>query len=112
MPTYEAINPGFSTADAEYPSLEFRSGELHLRFIDWREQPVTAVLDDVLAFRWDDFQDTSEHRDDETYIVGESTWLRRYQLEGLATPGHKHFKLCFNEKGVLEALASGISLRS
>jgi len=108
----EPFNPGFSTADAQYPSLELRAGELHLRFIDWREQPIHAVFDDVVAFQWGEAQGATELRNDESYVVTNSPWLNQYQREELATAAHRHFKLCFNEVGVLEVLALGVSVKS
>jgi hypothetical protein len=36
------LEPGFSTADAEYPSLALRHGTLVLEFLDWRERAIVV----------------------------------------------------------------------
>jgi hypothetical protein len=108
----EAFDLGFSTADAQHPSLEFRTGVLHLRFIDWREKSITAIFEEVVEFQWSDEDSTSGNWDYRTYVVCDSPRLSQCQRAGIATAEHKHFRLCFNELGVLEVLASGISVRS
>ncbi len=44
MPTVKLIDPGFTTADAGYPSMNFDNGNLQLRFVDWRERPVLVFF--------------------------------------------------------------------
>lgn len=52
MPRILPIDPGFSTADAEYPELRAAAGELHVSFTDWQERVVAVQFSGVCAFRW------------------------------------------------------------
>jgi hypothetical protein len=63
---YEPLNESFSTADAECPRISFELGRLRATFLDWREEIVTFLFDDVVAFSWDDGDAAidSTHRDD------------------------------------------------
>lgn len=63
---FELFDPGFSTADAEYPSIELRSGDVTLDFLDWQNRPVRVYFHDVAGFRWDDEPDLARNnlRDD------------------------------------------------
>jgi hypothetical protein len=96
MPTAERIDPGFTTADAEYPSMSFDGRELQLRFADWREQPVLITFRDVSRFEWSDEPD--DYFDGEPYdgtsVVRNSGWIPR-----IAADGSQHLRLNFNACG-------------
>ncbi len=96
---------GVSTADGEDVQLQFTRGDLSLRFLDWQEQPRELVFHDVLAFRWQEF-DESGLNDDTTYEVVDSEWLQRQaQLQAVAVDQYAHYILCFNACGNLDVLA-------
>ena len=68
--TYCQIEPGFSTADAEHPTLEYRDGDLMLQFVDWQEKRITVRFPFAVAFRWqDDGALAPDIRDDMIYEV-------------------------------------------
>ena len=80
------------------------SGDLALTFVDWQEQPRRAAFADVLAFRWQEF-DERDIRDDVVYEVTDSEWLaRQAKLQAVEAEGYVHFKLCFNACGTLNVL--------
>jgi hypothetical protein len=100
-------NLGFSVADGEHVEVTFANGDLLLRFVDWREQPVEARFTDALAFRWASRPSFETPRDDSTYEFLGSTWLdAEVRFEGLSYPGNfAHYVLCFNASKVLEIIA-------
>jgi hypothetical protein len=112
--TFDPLVESFSTADAEAPVLTFERGVLHVRFRDWREREVTLTFRDAAAFSWDDGDSalSAAHRDDASYVVTGSDWLRRHIDAGTITAsgGHRHFKLCFNAAGVLQVIATGLEV--
>jgi len=102
--TFVAVDIGVHTADAEDVALQFSSGDLILTFVDWQEQPRRAVFPDVLAFRWQEF-DENDIRDDVVYEVTDSDWLaRQAKLQAVKAEGYVHYKLCFNACGTLDVL--------
>lgn len=66
------VNIGVHTADAEDVAIQFSSGDLALTFVDWQKQPRRRVFGDVLAFRWQEF-DEAGIRDDVVYEVEDSS---------------------------------------
>jgi hypothetical protein len=98
------VDIGVHTADAEDVQVHFSSGELVLSFVDWQEQPRRKVFADVLAFRWQEFDEESI-RDDVVYEVERSDWLaRQARLQGVPGDDYVHYKLCFNACGMLDVL--------
>jgi hypothetical protein len=100
------IDLGISTADADDVDVHFDSSDLVLSFIDWQEVHRQLVFHNVLAFRWQDFDETGI-RDDTTYVVLESEWLAQQadlQRVKAAVENYAHYKLCFNAVGVLDVL--------
>jgi hypothetical protein len=98
---------GISTADAEGVEMHFDGGDLVLSFMDWQEVPRQLIFREVLAFRWQDFDETGI-RDDTTYEVLESEWLaQQADLQGVNADlgNYAHYKLCFNAIGILDVLA-------
>jgi hypothetical protein len=111
---YELLGESFTTADAECPHIVSEDGCLKVTFRDWREQLVTLLFHEVVAFSWDDgdAEIDSNHRDDCSYIVHESQWLARHRAKATVMPSddHRHFKLCFNAVGVLQVLSSRLKV--
>jgi hypothetical protein len=101
------------------PSLVYERGALRVRFLDWRERCVELVFRGAIAFSWDDGDAAwcAGHRDDASYIVNGSGWLRRHVEVGTieAASEHRHYKLCFNAAwrlaGDCDGLGSGLTLR-
>ena len=111
---FEQIDPGFSTADTEYPFFEYREGALTLEFIDMQERPVRVIFREVAGIQWNDeaeFHDV-EIRDDLSYEVHESKWLARHIELGtfVQSQGYRHFVFCFNVAGVLDVLCTEFQL--
>ena len=97
-------NLGVAVADAEQVALRYERGALILEFIDYRDRPQRVTFDDVLAFRWQELDDSSV-RDDLTYEVVGSEWLaRQAYLSSVAAGDYAHYMLCFNTGGVLDLL--------
>jgi hypothetical protein len=111
---YKPLGESFSTANAECPRIVSEHGCLCVTFRDWREQVVSLMFHDVVAFSWDDGEAAVDaaHRDDCCYAVQNSPWLARHREVGTLTPSedHRHFKLCFNAAGVLQVLASRLEV--
>ena len=98
MATAKHIDPGFSTADAENPVLNFSGGELVLEFRDWREDKIRVVFQNVWRFDWlDEVPDGDQivgERWDGTSVIHDSDWV-----PATATDDCKHYRLHFNECG-------------
>lgn len=111
---FEPLAAPLSTADAELPDVLFERGHLRVRFRDWREQLVTLLFHDVVAFAWDQGGAAlnASHRDDCSYEVLGSGWLQRHIEVGTIEPdeAQHHYKLCFNAAGVLQVLASRLEV--
>jgi hypothetical protein len=107
------LEPGFSTADAEYPDFALRDGVLRVEFQDWREQPILVEFLDVAGVRWQEHGSAGpEERDDSVYEIIDSKWLTALWDAGARgrEEGHRHFKLRFNAYGPLEVLATAMRL--
>ena len=103
---------GVHTTDAERVEIAFSGGNLQIRYLDWQEQPRELLMPQTLAFRWQDDEDGSAPRDDTTYEVTGSTWLKT-QLErsALSDDGRfRHYKLCFNACGTLDVICHAIEV--
>jgi len=101
---YVGVDLGVETADAERVTLRFEA-DLHVSFVDWREQPRELVFQGVLAFRWQEF-DEPDIRDDTTYEVIGSPWLaRQATLQGEDPSDYAHYVLGFNARCVIDVLA-------
>jgi hypothetical protein len=92
MPTVKQVDPGFTTADADCPSMSYDGGSLELRFVDWRGRAVLVTFHNVTRFEWsdepDDYFDGEPH--DGTCVIRKSGWVPR-------TAAHecKHYRLNF-----------------
>jgi len=98
---------GFSVADGEDVQVTFVNGDLRLQFVDWREQPIEYRFVEALAFRWSGQSTVDTPRDDATYEVQDSTWLREeVRRDGYDAPQEfVHTVLCFNAAKVLEVIS-------
>lgn len=102
------IDPGFSTADAEYPEIKQEDGDLTLRFKDWQENTVEVFFGEAIAFKWQMAESLlANERDDCSYEIEESEWLELHRKQGEFGPSEdfKHYKFNFNAIGQFEVLA-------
>jgi hypothetical protein len=98
------------TADAESVSLHFFGSDVALSFLDWQKQERRAVFVDILAFRWQEF-DEMVPRDDVVYEVINSEWLvRQSRAHGVGSDDYRHYKLCFNANGTLDVLCRTVNV--
>jgi hypothetical protein len=108
------LEPGFSTADAGYPSFGLRDGVLVLEFIDWRERPISVRFSNTAGLKWQELDSGGpEDRDDSVYEIDGSSWLSDYLAAGARTLGDAlhHYRLCFKGSGVLNVLAESMEAR-
>ena len=108
---YQIADVSFSTADADLPSIAFDvSNTLYLEFMDWREKIVRLKFKEVLGFKWDEGDIHQGEKDDVTYEIVNSQWLRRLKEHNVAGEDHRHYKLCFNASGNFDVLFSGLEI--
>ena len=103
---------GVHSADAEQVELQYANGSLHLRYVDWQEQQRAAVFKEVLAFRWQEQDESAVPRDDTTYEVLNSMWLASHSVLRHQAIRYAHYKLCFNACSVLDVLCQAITPNS
>ena len=105
---YVEADIGIHTADAENVSIQYVEGDVLLRYVDWQEKSRAFTFSEVLAFRWQEFDDQGI-RDDMAYQVTDSPWLQRQcELQAEPTDHYVHYKLCFNACGVLDLICRGV----
>lgn len=108
MTRIEPFNPGFSTADAEYPEIHAAAGSLHLTFKDWREQIVHVEFTEVCAFRWQEAESLLPNEPfDGSCELLESPWLAEHVEQGiilLQGSQYRHLRFNFNACGQLQVL--------
>ncbi len=107
--TAKLLSPGFTVADAEYPSLSLHDNVLLLEFLDWKSKRIRVRFVNVAGVQWQELDSAGpEDRNDSVYEIIDSVWLGRYLSEGARTPEDnlRHFRLCFNASGVLDVLAA------
>jgi hypothetical protein len=108
---YRIADVSFSTADAEFPKMLFDdSGTLTLEFRDWQNQAVRLKFKEVLGFKWDEGEMHSAERNDVTYEVVNSVWLRNLKEDNISRTEHRHYKLCFNASGTFDVLFSDLEV--
>lgn len=102
-----SFQPGFSTADAEYPEIHSIAGTLHLRFKDWQGRLVQVQFREVCAFRWQDAESLlpGEPYDGACEVL-ESEWIAQHVAQGCIAPEApmRHLRFNFNACGQLEVL--------
>ena len=109
--SYVPISNGFSTADAEMPSITYSLGKLAVHFVDWREHSVSLEFTNVNAFKWQDGTDSLVGvRDDTSYEVINSPWVAELAASNPEFANSRHFKLCFNTIGVLDVVSESIAI--
>jgi hypothetical protein len=107
----KGLETEFSTADAYIIRSVYDDDVLTLSFKDWQENVITVKFHDVAGFKWQEAYSLGpEDRDDCTYIIENSNWLKLILDQGGREPseGHQHFKLGFNAIGVFEVIAVGM----
>lgn len=101
------LNVPFSTADAEYPVIKQKNGDVYVEYSDWQEKVVKLVFRDSVGFKWQMVFDLiTGERDDECYEIACSSWVQKNIELGVIreSENYKHFRLNFNEIGQLEVL--------
>lgn len=108
------IEPGFSTADAEYPEIKQEDGDLTLCFKDWQERSVEVFFGDTIAFKWQMAESLLENeRDDCCYEIIGSEWLELHRKKGEIGPEeYNHYKFNFNAVGQFEVLAQCYTVKT
>ena len=115
METAKIIQPGFSTADADYPVIRQENDELIVKFNDWRESEISVNFLNVIAFKWQTIETLIEGEAyDQSHEIENSVWLKEHYRQGVIEKNevYKHFKLNFNACGQLEILASGYEVKT
>ncbi len=83
MERAEIIEPGFSTADAEFPNINMDEGDLVLRFLDWQERQREVFFPDTAAFKWQMIETLIEGEEyDRSHVITESKWLAEHVKQG------------------------------
>lgn len=106
------LYPGFTTADAEYPSFSFKDGTLDLEFLDWKEEPVSVRFCNAVAVNWRELDVAAPNpRLDETYEIRNSNWITSHYCQGAREPSEnlRHFRLCFNACGTLDVISGDMN---
>ena len=110
------IDPGFSVADAEFPSISSSEDGLTIRFRDWREASVVAVFVDAISYRWDeiDWAFAEGERFDSSHVIENSDWMAEHLVKHAFSQddGYKHYRLNFNVGGSLQVIARDIQTRT
>lgn len=100
-----AIDIGVSSADAESVQLHYQFGDLLIRYNDWQEREREKKFFDVLAFRWQEFDDDAP-RNDASYEVLHSQWLNaQAKAQEVNADAYVHHRICFNNNGVLDVVS-------
>jgi RNAse (barnase) inhibitor barstar len=111
--TATLINPGFSTADADYPEIHLLNGELFVRFQDWQEKTIEVVFVDTIAHHWQSAEILLEgERNDSCYEISHSRWRFDHVQQGVidSIEDCQHYRFNFNTCGQLEVLARSYRL--
>jgi RNAse (barnase) inhibitor barstar len=109
----QLLDPGFSTADADYPEIHLRKGDLMIRFQDWQEEIVEVWFIDSIANQWQEAQVYLEdERDDSCYEILHSCWLFDHRKQGIidSSEDYKHYRFNFNTCGQLAVIARSYRL--
>ncbi len=114
MERAEIIDPGFSTADADFPDINMDEGDLILKFKDWQEIQREVFFSDTVAFKWQMIETFIEGEEyDRSHIIAESEWLAEHIKQGEigAQEEYKHYKFNFNGNGQLEVISNGFTVK-
>ncbi len=96
MPIVEHVELGFSTADAERPTLLYEESDLVLSFVDWQGQVVQVIFRQVIRFEWTD--NPEEYFDGEP-VDGVCRVVKSGWLPSALNRRHEHYRLNFNAIG-------------
>jgi hypothetical protein len=84
------LQPNFSVADAEYPSLHLQAGILLVEFRDWQERNVRVRFSNAAGVKWQELDVAGpDVRDDSVYEILGSLWLDDYVLTGARTSAER-----------------------
>ena len=114
MERAEIIDPGFSTADSDFPDINMAEGDLILKFKDWQEIQREVFFPDAVAFKWQMIETFIEGEEyDRSHIIAESKWLAEHIKQGEigAQEDYKHYKFNFNGNGQLEVISNGFTVK-
>ncbi len=114
MERAEIIDPGFSTADSEFPNINMNEGDLVLKFKDWQEVQREVFFSDVVAFKWQMIETFIEGEEyDRSHLITDSSWLTEHLKQGEvgAQEDYKHYKFNFNGNGQLEVISNGFTVK-
>lgn len=109
MPTLKILNPGFSTADAEYPSFSLSPGKILLTFKDHHGQLIQVDFEGVHAIKW---QEAEILLPDEPYDgsceILDSDWLTEHKLQDSIpnNSNYHHFRFNFNACGQFDVICT------
>jgi hypothetical protein len=114
MERAEIIDPGFSTADTDFPDINMDEGDLILKFKDWQKNQREVFFSDTVAFKWQMIETFIEGEEyDRSHIIIESAWLAEHVKQGEigAQEEYKHYKFNFNGNGQLEVISNGFTVK-
>ena len=109
------LEPGFSTADADYPDICDTEAGLLVKFNDWQENNIEVLFSEAIAFKWQLIETFIEGEEyDRCHEIENSMWLKEHYKQGELekNESYKHYKFNFNACGQLEVLASGFSFKT
>ncbi len=108
--SFVELSTGFSTADADRPDISYTSGDLVVKFKDWREQLVSLRFPEAVAFRWqDETALPAGVRDNTPYEVTNSAWIAALRSSNALPQQPHHYMLCFNAAGVLDVVSGPLA---
>ena len=87
------VDLGWTTADAEDPTLSYDGTDLRVEFVDWQEQLVRLVFRNCHMFSWEEIPASFELWPDRTYSCTGSSWQG---ADSVKPEQLKHWVLCFN----------------
>jgi len=115
MESAKVIDPGVSTADADYPKLCQVDDNLNVTFTDWRELEVEIIFVNAIAFRWHMVEEYIQGEEyDRCHIIENSKWLENHYKQKVvdASESYNHYKFNFNACGQLDVLAGEIKIKT
>jgi hypothetical protein len=98
---------GVHPADAEQVGLMYKDQRLTLKYVDWNQNLQCVEFKETIAFRWQERDEGLAPRDDTTYKVLNSEWLRNQISRPLDLEEYAHYKILFNVCGVLDLICKG-----
>lgn len=108
------IETGFSTADAEFPTIRQINSDVVLKFKDWQERFIEVFFSNPIAFRWQMAEILHDkERDDLCYEILNSSWIDLHIKQGIISQleDYKHYKFNFNSCGQFEILSPSYSVK-